>query len=83
MLLWLALCKAQRWLRQLSRDEILTWLKIIRTRAKSQKYGSGNDAVQLLIRLDAWQEELLEDYGPIDCPFADPYYWAAFTFSGV
>ena len=78
-----ALCKAQRWLRQLSRDEILAWVKIIRTRAKSQRDGNDNDISQLVIKLDAWQEALLEDYGPAGCPFADPYYWAAFTFSGV
>lgn len=78
-----ALCNAQRWMRQLSRDKILAWLKIIRSRIKSQRDSSGDDISQLMIKLDAWQEALLEDYGPTDCPFADPYYWAAFTFSGV
>ena len=81
-----ALCCAQLWLRTLSRDEVMGRVRATNGKLKN-RIRAGDEispADQLLfIRLEALQEQLLEDYRPEDRPFAHPYYWAAFLVSGA
>jgi CHAT domain-containing protein/tetratricopeptide (TPR) repeat protein len=77
-----ALRAAQRWLRDLSRDEVLS----LTTDAteKAQEWAAGDNAIfQRWARLEAYKEQLLEEYEPEGRPFAHPRHWAAFTASGA
>jgi CHAT domain-containing protein len=78
-----ALRGAQRWLRDCPRDELLAWVTAARDAAAAQVRAGDRDARASWARLDGWREALLEDYGPGDRPFANPYHWAAFTVTGA
>ena len=78
-----ALRDAQLWLRDLKRDAVLERVGPARDAARTKAQAGDQNARRLWTRLDALREELQEDYGPDDCPFAHPYYWAAFTASGA
>lgn len=81
-----ALRGGQLWLRTLTRDELLTWVTAVTgaTKAKIQADGKTTDSDWWLSnRLEAFREAQLEDYDPEECPFAHPFYWAAFIASGA
>jgi CHAT domain-containing protein len=76
----LALRDAQIWLRN------LTYRKLIRL-CKTFMLRLSNDSLVHtdLANVMANVKRRLERKGenPSDCPYADPYYWAAFTITGV
>ena len=68
-----ALRLAQRWLRDLSYQGMCDYLEGLRV----YKFST-------LIELGLLEAEVSKmDKDPQIRPYADPYYWAAFTFSGV
>ena len=79
-----ALRGAQRWLRDLKRDELLTRVTAVYDAAAARIQASGVDpcSTPWLKNLDKWRK-YWERLRPEDCPLAHPYYWAAFTTSGA
>ena len=81
-----ALHRAQLWLRTLSCNEVMGQVRATYGKLKN-RIRAGDEISpadqHLSIRLEALQEQLLEDYRPEDHPFAHPYYWAAFLVSGA
>lgn len=70
----LSLWNAQKWLRTSSTKELLAYLYI-------HMVGAGNDA-RLSQSFDKMLSQL-EDYPEDEKPYADPYFWSGFTFTGV
>jgi CHAT domain-containing protein len=74
-----ALRRAQVWLRdELTLGEVVAYIEQQKARTRGSDW-------ELYRRLEASQRRLLEEHGNNDNirPFAHPYYWAAFTFTGV
>ncbi len=73
-----ALRQAQLWLRDLTLGEMVAYIEEQMARVFT------SDAY-LYFQLAGEKERLMKTYGPDEtsCPFAHPYYWAAFTFTGV
>ncbi|MEH2188010.1 MAG: CHAT domain-containing tetratricopeptide repeat protein [Nostoc sp.] len=72
-----ALIQAQQWLRTVTNADLATWLLTLSTLER----------LDPLIKQDLEQQaySILEDYSTIELlnsPFANPYYWAAFTLTG-
>ena len=72
-----ALNRAQQWLRTVTNADIATWLCTLSTL----------EGLDPLIKQDLEQQtySILEDYSTVElsqCPYANPYYWAAFTLTG-
>lgn len=72
-----ALHQAQQWLRTVTNADLATWLRTLSTL-------KGLDP---LIKQDLEQQayRILDEYSTIELlssPFANPYYWAAFTLTG-
>jgi len=79
-----ALRDAQRWLRDLKRDELLARATAVYDTAAARIQASGEDpcSTPWLQNLDAWRE-YWRGLGHEDCPLAHPFHWAAFTASGA
>lgn len=80
-----ALQQAQRWLRELTRDEVLDRVAAERDAIKvmARKNDSNSaDVRRFGHRLDLLREDLLEDYGPGEHPFGHLYHWAPFILVG-
>jgi CHAT domain-containing protein len=72
-----ALNQAQQWLRSVTNADLATWLRTLSTL----------EGLDPLIKQDLEQQaySILEAYSTIELlhsPYANPYYWAAFTFTG-
>ncbi|MEH1911503.1 CHAT domain-containing protein [Nostoc sp.] len=73
-----ALNQAQQWLRTLTNANLETWLRTLSTL----------EGLDPLIKQDLEQQayRILDEYSTIELlmnsPFANPYYWAAFTLTG-
>jgi CHAT domain-containing protein len=71
-----ALRGAQLWLRDLGRDEILNLVEPLRERAQQED-------PDLFRAIDPLYWQLLQGGDEFEHPFAQPYYWGAFTASGA
>jgi CHAT domain-containing protein/tetratricopeptide (TPR) repeat protein len=71
-----ALRGAQRWLRDLGRDEVLNLVEPLRERAQQED-------PDLFRAIDPLYWQLLQGGEKYEHPFAHPYYWGAFTASGA
>ncbi|MEH2352131.1 CHAT domain-containing protein [Nostoc sp.] len=72
-----ALNQAQQWLRTVTNADLATWLRTLSTL----------EGLDPLIKQDLEQQayRILDEYSTIELlnsPFANPYYWAAFTLTG-
>ncbi|MEL7355698.1 MAG: CHAT domain-containing protein [Cyanobacteria bacterium J06560_6] len=75
----LALKKAQTWLRTLTYPELATWLQQQQSRLSEAEHSGPYDALSDRIG------DIQSDPSKINSdqpPYADPYYWAAFTVTG-
>jgi CHAT domain-containing protein len=66
-----ALQKAQVWLRDLTANELLAYLQALENQIRTSNLVLSNELAQFYERY------------PETRPFAHPYYWAAFTFTGA
>ena len=73
-----SLRKAQHWLLNLTNAELVEWLRMQRDRLSEQTQHDTCDALDDVI------SDLQEDPSKLNSkPYADPYYWAAFTVTGT
>ncbi|MBK4732403.1 CHAT domain-containing protein [Oxynema sp. CENA135] len=63
----MALSQAQLWLREVTAEELQDWIN---------EYSNNLIDIELL-------ENLLDFYHPTEKLFSNPFYWAAFTVTGV
>ena len=68
-----ALASAQRWMKDTDRDEMLTYLENLARDGGDEEWALEGPPVL----------EYLRDFEPHERPFADPYYWAGFCYTGV
>jgi CHAT domain-containing protein len=74
----MALCEAQRWMRDVTNAELSNLFKGLKDRALGAPEQSSADY--------ALTKEMFREYtlkNPDGRPFAHPYYWAAFSLCGV
>jgi CHAT domain-containing protein len=71
-----ALRGAQLWLRGLERDAVLDLVEPLRDRAQQED-------PDLFRAIDPLYWQLLQGGDEFEHPFAQPYYWGAFTASGA
>lgn len=74
-----ALQRAQAWLRALTYAELVIWLRTHLTPALKAADGSVYDALDTEIREIQASADRMELIQP---PYSDPYFWAAFIFTG-
>ena len=74
-----ALKKAQHWLRTLTYTELANWLQAQQDRINEQRHPGAYDAIAA--RIDDIQSNPSK-INSAQPPYADPYYWAAFTVTG-
>ncbi|MGQ9803805.1 MAG: CHAT domain-containing protein, partial [Anaerolineae bacterium] len=75
-----ALRRAQRWLRDLTNAELEAYLEGHRAIAEARRQAAQRMPLSLIAEL-LIQVTTTED--PKARPYADPYFWAPFTFSGI
>ncbi|WP_424102110.1 CHAT domain-containing protein [Moorena producens] len=67
-----ALNQAQLWLRDVTKEELLLWIKSLPIRTAQKR----------LLRAQFLNNDDFRDLSPSDKPFEKPYYWAAFCTIG-
>ncbi len=76
----IALHRAQHWLRTLTRAELADWLAHLNTPSFQQSCQNGED--ETLTDTIGKHRRESQDLALSPTPYADPYYWAAFTLTG-
>ncbi|GIV91027.1 MAG: hypothetical protein KatS3mg055_3545 [Chloroflexus sp.] len=74
-----ALCAAQRWLRDLTNAELKAYLDTHRRLAEARRESAQRMPLALIEQL--MLQAIINDSE--QRPFADPFFWAPFTFTGV
>ncbi|NEQ80460.1 MAG: CHAT domain-containing protein [Moorea sp. SIO2I5] len=72
MSLTVALNKAQFWLRDVTKENLLLWIKSLSIKSYQKR----------LLRAQLLQNDDFRDLSPSDKPFEKPYHWAAFCAIG-
>jgi CHAT domain-containing protein/Flp pilus assembly protein TadD len=76
----LALHQAQHWLRSLTHAALADWLESLNAPAFKQHCTSGED--ETLLDTIGKHRVQSKNVAATHTPYADPYYWAAFTLTG-
>ncbi|MEG4318151.1 MULTISPECIES: CHAT domain-containing protein [unclassified Microcoleus] len=75
-----ALANAQKWLREATREDLATWYQGEINKISGNSSEQSEDEAMLIESLKTAQRELdKKEYQP----YKHPYYWAAFTISGL
>lgn len=75
----IALKKAQHWLRTLTYTDLADWLQAQQNQLNEQRHPGTYDAIAARIGDIQTEPAKINSAQP---PYADPYYWAAFTVTG-